>query len=156
MRRLAHLALVFAVTACQPMQWQGVWTGTATLNDGRMPTTASGTLTITNGAGIPAALMFAFSGTLAGGTKTFSCPPVISSASNTSTTLTLATPSTPCRMTTSPDDGCTYDVVFNSGEFALAPDKLTGSGNGRLSAACPSMGSSSTDFGWTVTASDRR
>lgn len=155
MRRLTHLVLVLTVTACQPMQWQGVWTGSATLNDGRMPTTATGTITITNGAGIPAALMFAFSGTLAGGTKTFSCPPVISSASNTSTTLIVATPAT-CKLTASPDDGCTYDVTINSGEFALAPDKLTGSGNGRLSAACPAMGSSSTDFGWAVTASDRK
>jgi hypothetical protein len=137
------------------MQWQGVWTGTATLNDGRMPTTATGTLTITNGVGIPAALMFAFSGTIPGNSRTFSCPAVVSSAFNTSTALTLATPAM-CRMTASPDDGCTWDVTFTSGEFALAPDRLTGTGQGRLSSACPGMGSSVSDFGWTVAASDRK
>lgn len=155
MRRLAHLVIVLSVTACQPMQWQGVWTGTATLNDGRMPTTASGTLTITNGAGIPAPLMFAFKGKLAGGTKEFSCPAVLSSANQTSSTATLATPA-PCKMTTTPDDGCSYDVVFSTGEFSLKPDTLTGTGNGTLTTACPGMGSSVADFGFTLTASDRK
>lgn len=116
-----------------------------------MPTTASGTLTISPGAGTPAALMFGFKGKLAGGTKEFSCQPVLSSANSTATTATMATGTT-CKMTTTPDDGCTNDVVINSGEFALAGTMLSGSGNGRLTSACPGQGSTTSDFGFTVTA----
>jgi hypothetical protein len=149
MRTLLFLAL--ALSGCQASVWTGTWTGSATLNDGRMPTTASGTLTISPGAGTPAALMFGFKGKLAGGTKEFSCLPVLSSANSTATTATMATGTT-CKMTAAPDDGCTYDVVINSGEFALAGNMLSGSGNGRLTSACPGQGSATSDFGFTVTA----
>lgn len=155
MRLLPLLVAALTFTACQASPWQGVWTGTATLNDGRMPTTATGTLTITTGAGTPASLLFAFSGTLPGNSRTFSCPPAVSTAASTATTATLAANST-CRMTASPDDGCTHEVTFTSGELTLAADKLTGSGQGRLSSACPGMGSSVSDFGWTVSASERK
>jgi hypothetical protein len=141
--------------ACQPLRWDGVWSGSATLNDGRRPTMATGTLTISPGAGIPAALLLSFDGGVVGEPKSFSCPPVLSSASSTATTLTLATPAT-CQLASNPPDGCTREVTFSSGELTLSSEQLSGSGNGRLSEACPGMGSSVADFGWTLTASDRR
>ena len=51
---MRSLGLLFLLSGCQPQQWQGTWTGSAAINDGRMPFTATGTMDVTNGAGIPA------------------------------------------------------------------------------------------------------
>jgi hypothetical protein len=151
MRRLLPLFLV-SFSSCMAQQWQGTWAGSATVNDGRMPTTLNGTLTISNGAGIPAALVFAFKGAPGGVSKEWSCPAGgVSTATSTASTATLATGST-CKLIVTPDDGCSYDTVFNSGEFTIQGDSMTGTGGGRLTTACPGMGSSTSDFGFTVTA----
>jgi hypothetical protein len=59
-------------------------------------------------------------------------------------------------MKATPDDGCTYEVAITMGEFALAPEKLTGSGSGRLNATCPGAGNTLTDFGFTVSATPQK
>jgi hypothetical protein len=149
------VAFLLLLSACQPVQWQGTWKGSVTLNDGRQPRTAMGTLTVATGSGIPAGLLFGFSGTLPGSPNTFACPPVVPTAMNTATTASLLTGAT-CRLTATPDDGCTHELTFTSGALTLSGDQLTGTGNGRLSSACTGMGSTVSDFGWTLTASDRR
>lgn len=137
-------------------QWQGTWAGSAVVNDGRMPTTMNGTLVISNGSGIPAPLVFAFKGAPAGVSKEWSCPAGgVQTANSTASTATLSTGAT-CKLTVTPDDGCTWDVVFNSGEFTIRGDSMTGSGAGRLTTACPGMGSATSDFGFTVTATQTK
>lgn len=143
--------LLLLLAGCQPQQWQGTWSGSATLNDGRMPLTATGTMDVTNGAGIPASLIFAFRGKT-GGTTEFACPAGgVQSAMATSSTATIVTGAS-CVMTATPADGCTRTVTFNSGELTIRGDAMTGSGQGRLDLACPSTGSAVSDFGFTVTA----
>lgn len=151
MRRLS--LTLMALSACTTQSsWLGEYVGTATLNDGRQPTTATGTLTIAVGTGLPSSYTFAFNGTLPGASKRFTCRGGLSTASTTASTATLATPAV-CLLSTVPDDGCTHEVTFSSGEFALTADTVTGSGNGRLSTNCPVTGSSVSDFGFTVSAS---
>ncbi|MBE2251787.1 MAG: hypothetical protein IAE78_19785 [Myxococcus sp.] len=151
MRTLFPL-MVVSLSSCMSQQWPGTYVGTATVNDGRMPTTVSGTLTIAVGSGIPAALVFGFKGAPTGVSKEWSCQAGgVSTANNTASTATLATGGT-CTLTVTPADGCTYDAVFNSGEFSLAGDALSGTGQGRLTTACAGMGSATSDFGFTVSA----
>jgi len=148
--------LIVSFSSCMAQQWPGTWTGSATVNDGRMPTTMNGTLVITAGAGTPASLVFAFTGSPAGVSKTWSCPAGgVSTASSTASTATIATGAS-CKLTVTPDDGCTYDTVLNSGEFTLQGDTMTGSGGGRLTTACTGMGSATSDFGFTVTATQKK
>lgn len=155
MRAFTLLTLLVVSTGCQPLQWQGAWTATVTVNDGRMPLTANGTLTVGNGAGIPAPLTFGFRGTRSGSTTEFFCPQAFSAANQTATTATLASDGK-CTVQTTPADGCTYELTFSAGDLTLTPDKLSGKGSGRLNAACPGMGNAVTDFGFTLTASDRK
>ncbi|MDP3231305.1 MAG: hypothetical protein Q8N26_00920 [Myxococcales bacterium] len=155
MRLLLPLVVV-SLSSCMAQQWQGTWTGSATVNDGRMPTTMNGTIIVTPGSGIPASLVFAFSGSPAGVSKTWSCPAGgVSTASSTASTATIATGAA-CKLTVTPDDGCTYDTVFNSGEFTIQGDAMTGTGGGRLTTACTGMGSTTSDFGFTVTATQKK
>lgn len=152
MRRCLFLLFVFA--GCQPQQWQGRWTGSATLNDGRMPLTATGTLDVTNGAGIPAPLVFSFRGKAGSSVELFCPAGSVTSAMATGSTATVATGSI-CKLTATPDDGCTRDLTFNSGELTLNGATLSGTGSMRLSMACPGAGSSTSDVGFTLTASMR-
>ncbi len=154
MRTLAA-GLTVTLLGCQPLTWQGTWAGSVTLNDGRMPLSAAGALTVSTGAGTPAALLFGFKGTRSGSATEFSCPQVFSTASQTATTASLAGGGT-CAMQASPADGCTYELSFTSGDFTLASDTLTGKGSGRLNAACAGMGNAVTDFGFMLTATDRK
>lgn len=146
--------LLLLLFGCQPLQWQGTWNATLTVNDGRMPLSAAGTLTVTNGSGIPAPLMFGFRGKQSGSSTEFFCQQVLSTANQTATTATLSTGST-CSMKPTPDDGCTYDLSISSGDLTLKPNLLSGKGNGRLNAACPGAGNTVTDFGFTLSATER-
>lgn len=150
MRTLVALAVV-VFAGCQAETFLGTWTGTATLNDGRMPHAAKGSVTIKTGQGIPAAWDFSFAGTVGTNQTTFTCVGPMSTAMATATTASLSIPST-CRITASPDDGCTRELTMSQGDFTMAGDTLTGTGNGRLATSCPNQSSSSIDFGFTLTA----
>jgi hypothetical protein len=148
------LVLLFAGCQGQGQEWLRRWNGSATLNDGRMPFTVAGTLDITTGAGSGSPLVFAFRGGMAGSSVEFVCPPgTVRSAMVTASTATVATGST-CTLTATPDDGCTRDLTFNSGELTLTQSgaTLTGMGSMRLTLACPGAGSSTSDVGFMLTA----
>ena len=137
-------------------QWQGTWVGSAVVNDGRMPTTMNGTIVVTTGSGIPASLSFAFKGSPVGVSKEWNCPAGgVTTANSTASTATITTGAT-CKLTVTPDDGCTWDTVFNSGEFTIRGDSMTGTGAGRLTTACGGMGSATSDFGFTLTATQKK
>jgi hypothetical protein len=56
-------------------------------------------------------------------------------------------------VTATPDDGCTREVTFNSGDLTIRGASMTGTGQGRMNATCASTGSAVSDFGFTLTAS---
>lgn len=146
------LPLLLVLAGCQAQQWQGQWKGTATLNDGRMPITATGTLDITNGPGIPAPLVFSFRGKSGSGTELFCPPGTVTSLMATASTTTVVAGSS-CALTATPDDGCTRTLTFTTGMLTLRGSNLDGSGSATLNASCPGMGSSVNDVGFTVSAS---
>ncbi len=154
--RLLLPLFILSLSACMAQQWQGAWAGSAVVNDGRTPTTMNGTIFVSTGSGIPASLVFAFKGSPAGVSKEWNCPAGgVSTANSTASTATITTGAT-CKLTAAPDDGCSYETVFNSGEFTIRGDSMTGTGAGRLTTACAGMGSATSDFGFTVTATQKK
>lgn len=143
----ACLALI-ALAGCGtgPSPWVGTWTGTATLNDGRQPTPATGTLTVTDRGG---RLELSFRGAAQGSMRTLACPGGLFSASSEAQRLVLAAPVT-CQLSITPADGCTLEATFTTAELTLSGASLAGTGSGRSNSACPSRGSEIADFGFSL------
>ncbi len=138
-----RFSIFFAIflTACGPdvTAWKGTWTGSGTLNTGRLPEPYTGTLTIADGARFE--LSVPSSGT------TFTC--AINAATVDGTTATFTVPAS-CTMTATPSDGCTYQVTVNAASATRTADTIEGTANGRVNSTCTSSSSKATDFALTL------
>lgn len=147
MRACAPVLLLLSACGSGLTPWVGSWSGSASINDGRLPTQATGTLTVMDRGG---RLELSFRGNAQGSMKTLSCPGGLFSASLDAQRLVLAAPVT-CQLAISPADGCTLEATFTAATLSLSGGALSGSGSGRSTSACPSRGSEVADFGFSVT-----
>lgn len=146
MRRAVCLLAVLVGSGCpgrlEVGEWKGTWSGTAVVNTGRQPELYDGTLIIDETARFEATSK-AIDG------KVFVC--ALSASQIDEAGASFTTPAT-CVMTSTPQDDCTYEVVFNDALATRDGATLQGVASGRFTSTCTGSGSKTLDFSLTLSA----
>lgn len=148
---MKHLLLfaVASLSACGPdlTPWQGIWSGSGTVNTGRQPLPFTGTLTIAEGArfvatsdaqGMPAV--------------SFTCTLTASTAD--AATVTFQGPMM-VELKAAPVDGCTRLVTLDDGSATRSGSALEATARGKVKTDCTGGSSTVESFLLTLAANRR-